>query len=357
MHAAVRRECAAVRTGVGLVDASTLGKIDVQGPDAAEFLDRMYTNLMSTLPVGRCRYGLMCRADGTILDDGVAMRLAEDRYLVTTTTGNAGRVMEWLEEWLQTEWPELAVRLTSVTDHWAVIAVAGPRSRAVVAALAPGVAVDAEAMPFMAVRETVVAGAPARLCRVSFCGELAFEIHVPARFALGTWEAAMAAGAELGITPYGTEALHVLRAEKGYVIVGQDTDSTVTPQDAGLSWLVSKKKDLFIGRRSHRRQDQLRDDRRQLVGLLPEDPRVRLPEGAPLLGEAGTAGHVTSSYESGALGRTFALALLESGHRRLGETVRVFLDDARAVRATVTETVFYDPEGERRDGDPAQRDR
>ena len=355
-RAATLRECEAVRTGVGIMDASTLGKIDVQGADAAEFLDRVYTNLMSTVPVGACRYGLMCHADGVVLDDGVAMRLAEDRYLITTTTGNAARVLDWLEEWLQTEWPGLDVRLTSQTDHWATVAVAGPRSRAVVAALAPGVAVDAQAMPFMALREVEVAGAPARLCRVSFSGELAYEIHVPARYGLAVWEAAMAAGADLGITPYGMEALHVLRAEKGYVIVGQDTDGTVTPQDAGLSWLVSKKKDFFLGRRSHTRPAQRRDDRRQLVGLLPEDPHLRLPEGAPLLGDTGTAGHVTSSYESGALGRTFAMGLLAGGHGRLGETVHVHLDDERVARATVTETAFYDREGERRDGDPAQRD-
>ena len=356
MAAAVRRECSAVRTGVGVMDASTLGKIDVQGPDAAVFLDRLYTNLMSAVPVGRCRYGLMCGLDGTILDDGVVMRLADDRYVTTTTTGNAARIMDWFEEWLQTEWPDLDVRLTSVTDHWAVVAVAGPRSRDVVAALAPDAAVDASSMPFMAVRDVRVAGVPARLCRVSFSGELAFEIHVPARFALATWEAAMAAGRHLGITPYGLEALHVLRAEKGYVVVGQDTDGTITPQDAGMAWAISGKKDFFVGRRSQRRPDLERADRRQLVGLLPEDPLLRLPEGSPLLRASGggTAGHVTSSYASGTLGRTFALALLEGGHGRLGEAVDVAVG-GRTVRAVVTGTVFYDPEGERRDGDPARR--
>ena len=356
LEAATRRECAAVRTGVGVMDASTLGKIDVQGPDAAELLDRVYTNLMSSVPVGTCRYGLMCHTDGTVLDDGVAMRLAEDRYVITTTTGGAAHVMDWLEEWLQTEWPELDVRLTSVTDHWAVLAVAGPRSRAVISALAPGVPVDATSLPFMAIRDVEIAGAPARLCRVSFSGELAFEIHLPARYGLAAWEAVMAAGEAEGITPYGMQALHVLRAEKGYVIVGQDTDATVTPQDAGLAWLVSKKKDFFVGRRSHRLSHQLREDRRQLVGLLTEDPDLVVPEGAPLLADPGTAGHVTSSYASGALGRSFALALLAGGHRREGETVRISLDDDHVARAVVTGTVFYDPEGERRDGDPAQRD-
>jgi sarcosine oxidase subunit alpha len=248
------------------------------------------------------------------------------------------------------------VRLTSVTDHWAVLAVAGPRSRAVIAALVPGLTVDAASLPFMAIRDVEVAGASARLCRVSFSGELAFEIHAPARYALAAWEAAMAAGEGEGITPYGMEALHVLRAEKGYVIVGQDTDGTVTPQDAGLDWLVSRKKDFFMGRRSHRRPHQLREDRRQLVGLFTEDPELVVREGAPLLADSGTAGHVTSSYASEALGRSFAMALLAGGHRREGETVRISLDDERVARAVVTGTVFYDPEGERRDGDPSQRD-
>jgi sarcosine oxidase subunit alpha len=361
MDAAVARECAAARTGVAVMDASTLGKIDVQGPDAGEFLDRVYTNLMSTLAVGACRYGVICKVDGMIYDDGVVMRLAEDRYVTTTTTGNAAAVMDWLEEWLQTEWPDLRVRLTSVTDHWSTVAVVGPRSRDVIARLvARGEALGNEAFPFMAVRETTVAGAPARLGRISFSGELAFEVHTPARYGLSVWEAVMAAGAEHGITPYGTEAMHVLRAEKGYVIVGQETDGTVTPQDAAMGWVVSKKKDFFVGRRSHQRADNLRPDRRQLVGLLPEDPELLLPEGAQVVlgGEPPlrTAGHVTSSYASGALGRTFAMALVAGGHGRMGETVLVPLGD-RMARATVTSTVFYDPEGERRDGDPAERSR
>jgi sarcosine oxidase subunit alpha len=285
------------------------------------------------------------------------MRIGDDRFVTTTTTGNAAAVMDWMEEWLQTEWPELQVRLTSVTDHWAAIAIAGPRARDVVAQLVDDVALDAEAFPFMKVCETTVAGAPARLCRVSFSGELAFEVHTPGRYGLAVWEAIMAAGEPHGITPYGTEAMHVLRAEKGYVIVGQDTDGTVTPHDAAMGWAVSKKKDFFVGRRSLRRPDLVRDDRLQLVGLLPEDPAVKLPEGAQVLlgddGPARGAGHVTSSYVSGALGRTFAMALVRGGLGRSGETVTIPLD-GREVPATVTSTVFYDPEGHRRDGDPDQ---
>ncbi|MDX6723887.1 MAG: sarcosine oxidase, subunit alpha, partial [Solirubrobacteraceae bacterium] len=228
LEAAVDRECRAARERVAMMDASTLGKIDVHGADAAELLDRVYTNLMSSLKVGSIRYGLMCRPDGMVFDDGTAIRLAEDRYLVTTTTGNAAAVLDWLEEWLQTEWPELRVHCTSVTDQWATIAMPGPRSRAVLSRVAPGLDVSGDAFPFMTWRDTTVAGIEARVCRISFSGELAYEINVPAWHGLALWEALLAAGEDEGITPYGTETMHVLRAEKGYPIIGQDTDGTVT---------------------------------------------------------------------------------------------------------------------------------
>lgn len=355
---AVLRECRAAREDVAVMDASTLGKIDIQGPDAAEFLDRVYTNRMSTLRVGRCRYGVMCSADGMVLDDGVAARLGDDHFICTTTTGNAAAVLDWLEEWLQTEWPHLRVYCTSVTDHWATVAVVGPRARDVVAALAPGLAVDAESFPFMTFREALldhrVAGVSARVFRVSFSGELAYEVNVPAWYGQALWEAVMAAGEPYGITPYGTETMHVLRAEKGYPIVGQETDGTVTPQDLGMDWIVSKKKDDFVGRRSHRRPDTARTDRQRLVGLLPEDPADVLPEGAQLVETPGEpplsmVGRVTSSYRSAALGRSFALALVRGGPERAGERLYVPLVD-RTVPVTVTEPVFYDKEGRRRDG-------
>jgi sarcosine oxidase subunit alpha len=351
LDAAVERECRAARTSAGVMDASTLGKIDVQGPDAAEFLNRMYTNTFDRLAVGSIRYGIMCRADGMVFDDGVVMRLAADRYLTSTTTGNAAEVLEWLEEWLQTEWPQLRVRLTSVTDHWSTIAIVGPRARDVLRQLTPDMDLDSAAFPFMTLREGMVAGTPARVCRVSFSGELAFEVNVPGPQAIGVWEAVMSAGERYGITPYGTETMHVLRAEKGYVIVGQDTDGTVTPLDLGLGALVSMKKPDFVGRRSLARSDTARLDRKQLVGLLPVNPVERLPEGAPLVveGEHGLQGHVTSSYYSPALGRTFALGLLRSGRARHGSVVQAPLED-QTVAATVTQPVFYDQANERRDG-------
>ncbi|POX51930.1 sarcosine oxidase subunit alpha family protein [Streptomyces sp. Ru72] len=356
METAVLRECRAAREAVAFMDASTLGKIDVQGPDAALFLDRLYTNMMSTLKVGMIRYGVMCRLDGMVFDDGTVIRLAQDRFLVTTTTGNAAAVLDWMEEWLQTEWPELRVHCTSVTEQWATVALVGPRSRDVLGSLAPRLAVGNDDFPFMAWRETTVAGIDARVCRISFSGELAYEINVSPWDALALWEALYEAGAPYGITPYGTETMHVLRAEKGYPIIGQDTDGTVTPQDLGMSWAVSKKKPDFIGKRSYARADTVRPDRKHLVGLLPEDPAAFLPEGTHLVADSELPappvpmlGHVTSSYRSAALGRTFALALIKGGRDRIGERLYAPVGD-RLVPVTVANPVLYDPEGARRDG-------
>ncbi|TMF22233.1 MAG: ferredoxin [Chloroflexi bacterium] len=353
MEAAVLRECRAARENVAVMDVSTLGKIDIQGPDVVEFLNRIYTNAFDTLKVGFGRYGLMCKADGMVFDDGVVMHLDRDHWLATTTTGGAAAVLDWMEEWLQTEWPELRVRLTSVTDHWSAVAVVGPQSRDVVRSLFPAIAVDTESFPFLAIREGETGGIPVRLHRITFSGELAYELWTPSWYDLALWEAVMAAGQPLGITPYGTEAMHVLRAEKGYIICGQETDGTVTPQDLGMNWIVSKKKP-FVGQRSHRRSDTARPDRKQLVGLLPVDSEQLLPEGAQLVleengsGAVTMIGHVTSSYRSAALSRTFALAMLQSGRERLGTTVYAPLN-GHIVSATVTEPIFYDKENIRRD--------
>ena len=354
MDRAVLRECVAARTGVAIVDVSTLGKIDLQGPDVGEFLNRVYTNAFAKLPVGSCRYGVMCKLDGMVFDDGVTSRLADERFLMTTTTGNAAAVFDWLEEWLQTEWPELRVKATSVTEQWATVAVVGPRSRDVLRVLAPSLALDPASFPFMTWRDADVAGIPARVFRISFSGELAYEINVPTWYGQAAWEAVMDAGARFSIAPYGTEALHVLRAEKGYPIVGQETDGTVTPHDLGMEWIVSTKKS-FIGSRSHRRPDTMRADRKQLVALLPDNPDQLLPEGAQLVFDPDQpipmtmVGHVTSSYRSAALGRTFALALVRGGRARIGETVHAPLVD-RTIAATIAPPVLYDPDNRRRDG-------
>ncbi|MFF0739799.1 sarcosine oxidase subunit delta [Streptomyces sp. NPDC004111] len=353
MAAAVLRECTAARGAVALLDASTLGKIDVQGPDAALLLDRLSTRTLSTLRTGAIRYHVMCRADGMVLDDGTAARLAPDRFLLTTTTGNAAAVLDWIEEWLQTEWTELRVHCTSVTEQWATLVLTGPRSRSVLASLAPELACDNESFPFMTLRETSVAGIAARVC---FSGELAYELNVSPWHAVALWDALREAGAPYGITPYGTETMHVLRAEKGYPVIGQDTDGTVTPYDLGLGWAVSAKKRDFLGKRSFTRPDTARPDRRQLVGLLPEDPATLLPEGTQLVARSPLPappvpmlGHVTSSYRSAALGRTFALGLVEGGRGRVGDRLYAPVAD-RLVPVTVVDPVQYDPEGAHRDG-------
>jgi sarcosine oxidase, subunit alpha len=359
MDAAVLRECAAARGGVGILDGSTLGKIDVQGRDAAELLDRIYTNLMSSLKVGAIRYGVMCGVDGMVIDDGTVLRLAEDRFLVYTTTGGAAKILDWMEEWLQTEWPQLQVALTSVTDHWATFPVVGPRSRDVIGTVFGDLDVSNDAFPFMTWRDTRLDGVPVRVARVSFSGELAFEVNVNAWHAPAVWERLLEAGRPYGITPYGTETMHVLRAEKGYPIIGQDTDGTVTPHDLGMTWAVSKKKPDFIGKRSFSRTENQNPLRKQLVGLLPVDRVTRLPEGSQIVefceDEAlppppvPMLGHVTSSYRSAELGRTFALALVKAGQSRIGETVHVPVDGT-LVPVEVTGSVLVDPEGARRDG-------
>jgi sarcosine oxidase, subunit alpha len=359
MEEAVLRECAAVRGGVGILDGSTLGKIDVQGPDSGQFLDMLYTNLMSSLKVGMTRYGVMCGVDGMVIDDGTVMRLADDRFQVFTTTGGAAHILDWMEEWLQTEWPHLKVRLTSVTEQWHTFPVVGPKSRDVIGAAFPDVDVSNEAFPFMAWRDTFIDGVHVRLGRVSFSGELAYEVNVTGWYASALWEKLIAAGELHGITPYGTETMHVLRAEKGYPIIGQDTDGTVTPQDLGLSWAVSKKKVDFIGKRSFTRSENLNPLRKQFVGLLPVDANTVLPEGAQIIEPSADGqlppppvpmlGHVTSSYRSAELGRPFALALVKGGHARIGDTLSVPVNGA-LVPVEVTGAVLVDPEGARRDG-------
>ena len=374
LHAAAARECLAVRNSVGAMDASTLGKIDARGPDVVEFLERIYTHNVGRMKVGRCAYGIMLGEDGMLMDDGVMARLGEHRFYLTTTTGGATNVLNWLEKWLQTEWPELKVYLTSLTEHYSAIAVAGPNSRRVLESLGCDIPLDKESFPFMAVRPAVLAGMRATLFRVSFSGELAFEINIDSNFALPMWQRVMEAGQTFDITPYGTEAMHVLRAEKGFIIVGQDTDGSVTPVDLGMNWLLSKEKD-FLGKRSLRRPDCLREDRKQLVGLLSSDDRTVLPEGTQLVDGGGAlgkdnkiartgkfraggkqngtgkpapvpmCGHVTSSYRSACLGHPIALALVAGGRSRRGETIYAALPEGDPLPVRIVAPAFYDPGG------------
>jgi sarcosine oxidase, subunit alpha len=355
MHQAVNRECKTVRNVAGLFDASTLGKIEVVGPDAAKFMNLMYTNSWDTLKPGRCRYGIMLREDGFVYDDGVVGRLAEDRFHITTTTGGAPRVMNMMEDYLQTEFTDLKVFLTSTTEQWAVIAVQGPKAREIVEPLLEGIDVSNEAFPHMSVVEGKIAGVPTRLFRMTFAGELGYEVNVPADYGQAVWEALWARAEPMGACAYGTEAMHVLRAEKGYIIVGQDTDGTVTPDDAGLSWAVGKKKADFVGIRGLKRPDLVAEGRKQLVGLRTKDPKEVLEEGAQIVADPNQPtpmkmlGHVTSSYWSENCGHSIAMALVAGGRSKMGQTLYVPMAD-RVIPVEVCDAVFYDKEGGRING-------
>ncbi|WP_376710743.1 sarcosine oxidase subunit alpha [Pseudochrobactrum lubricantis] len=352
MHDAVSRECKTVREVAGIFDASTLGKIEVVGPDAAEFLNLMYTNAWDTLKPGRCRYGIMTGEDGFVMDDGVVGRMAHDRFHVTTTTGGAPRVLNHMEDYLQTEFPHLNVWLTSTTEQWAVIAVQGPKAREIIAPFVEGIDTSNEAFPHMSVAEGKFCGVPTRLFRMSFTGELGFEINVPADYGQSVLEAVWERAKAMGACLYGTETMHVLRAEKGYIIVGQDTDGTLTPHDAAVGWAVSKKKTDFVGIRGMRRPDLVAEGRKQLVGLLTKNPNTVLEEGAQIVADPNQPkpmkmlGHVTSSYWSSNLGRSIAMAVVHDGFNLHGKTLFVPMPD-RVIEVEVTGPVFIDEKGER----------
>jgi sarcosine oxidase subunit alpha len=352
MHAAVARECLAVRAACGIFDASTLGKIELVGPDAAKFMNRFYVNAWTKLGVGRCRYGVLLGEDGFVLDDGVVGRIAADRFHITTTTGGAARVLAKMEDYRQTEWPELKVWATSTTEQWATIAVQGPNARRILEGLVEGVDLSPEALPHMSLAEGRICGVPMRLFRVSFTGELGFEVNVPAGHGPAVWAAIWDAGQAHGLTPYGTETMHVLRAEKGFIIVGQDTDGTATPDDVGLAWAIGKAKPDFVGKRSLARSSMAAPDRKQLVGLLTERPDLVLEEGVQIVAirdqpvPRRPIGHVTSSYPSATLGRSIALAMVAGGRARIGETLYAATVEGD-VPVTVTAPIFCDPEGAR----------
>lgn len=355
MADAIAREVRAVRGNLGICDVSTLGKIDVQGPDAAAFLDRVYCNTFSTLPIGRARYGLMLREDGIVLDDGTTSRLGEHRYFMTTTTANAGKVMTHLEYYLAVVWPELKVQVTSVTEQWAGIAVAGPRSRDLLQRAMTGIDLSNGALAFMGVGDGKLAGIPARVFRISFSGELAYEVNVPAGFGIDAWEALMAAGRPLDIVPYGLEAMGVMRIEKGHV-VGAELDGRTTPSDLNMDRLVSRKKD-FIGRQLLRRPGLTDPQRPRLVGLVPLDGRSRIRAGAQLVAEPAAPppvpmlGHVTSACFSPTLNHPIALALVRGGLESKGQVLHAaFPLRNENVAVRVVEPVFVDPEGRRLHG-------
>ena len=351
MNDAVNREVKATRDSLGILDASTLGKIDIKGRDASEFLNRVYTNAWSKLEIGKCRYGVMLGDDGMVIDDGVTSRLGEYHYLMTTTTGNAASVMSKLEDWLQTEWPEMEVFLTSVTEQYCTISLNGPNAKNLMQKIIPNYNFSKEKFPHMSFQNVNIDNVNCRIMRISFTGETCYEINVPSSYANSLWEKCFYLGKEFNITPYGTEAMHVLRAEKGFIIVGQETDGSVTPIDLDMSWIVSKKKYDFIGKRALYRSDTVREDRKQLVGILTKNDNEVLEEGAQLV-ETKTklpmpmVGHITSSYYSPNLGRSFALALVKNGLNKKGDTLFAPMPN-KTIEVEVTDPVFIDPLNER----------
>lgn len=353
-HAAVNREILAVRGGVGTLDASTLGKILVKGPDAGRFLDMLYTNMMSTLPVGKCRYGLMCNENGFLMDDGVVARLSEDSWLCHTTTGGAERIHGHMEDWLQCEWWDWKVYTANLTEQFAQIAVAGPKARALLERL-PGT-IDLAALPFMHWAEGELAGIPARIFRISFSGELSYEIAVPAGRGLELWQILHREGRDLGITAYGTEAMHVMRAEKGFIMIGDETDGTIIPQDLGLDWAISKKKPDYIGKRAQQRPHMTDANRWKLVGIESLSNKV-IPDGAHAVapgrnanGQRNVQGRITSSYHSPTLGKPIAMALVRHGPSRMGEVLDFPMPSGDVMQGRICDPVFYDKEGSRLNG-------
>ncbi len=354
--AAVNREIRAVRASVGTLDASTLGKILVKGPDAGRFLDMIYTGMMSTLKLGKCRYGIICNENGFLIDDGVVVRLSEDSWLCHTTTGGAEHIHGHMEDWLQCEWWDWQVYTANLTEQFAQIAIAGPKARLLLERLGGDIDLSPESLPFMSFAEGELAGIPARIFRISFSGELSFEVAVPAGRGLELWEKLHEAGRDLDVTPYGTEAMHVMRAEKGFIMIGDETDGTVIPQDLGLGWAISKKKPDYIGKRAHARSHMMDGARWRLVGLESLDGKV-LPDGAYAVdagvnanGQRRVQGRVTSSYHSPTLDRPIAMGLVRHGPERMGQELEFPLPSGEVMKARITDPVFYDKEGARTNG-------
>ncbi|MFN3953512.1 MAG: sarcosine oxidase subunit alpha family protein [Pararhodobacter sp.] len=352
-HDAVMREVRQTRQSLGLLDASTLGKLLVSGPDAGRFMDMLYTNMMSTLKPGKCRYGLMCNENGFLSDDGVVARLSDDAFLCHTTSGGADRIHAWMEDWLQCEWWDWKIHVVNLTEQFAQIAVVGPNARKVLEKLGSDIDLSREALPFMDWREGRLADMPARIFRISFSGELSYEVAVPASHGGALWERLIEAGAEFGVMPYGTEALHIMRAEKGFIMIGDETDGTVIPQDLGLDWAISKKKADFLGKRGMERAAMTSPDRWKLVGLETLDGSV-LPDGALSAlpgtnanGQRRTQGRVTSTYFSPTLGKGIAMALVHRGPERMGEVIDFLGEDGKPIPARICDPVFYDKPGEK----------
>ena len=349
---ASKREAKNVRENVGVCDVTTLGKIDVKGPDAAEFLNRVYTNAWLKLPVGKARYGVMLREDGVVMDDGTTTRISENHYHMTTTTAQAANVLSHLEYYLQIVWPELNVNVVSTTEQWAGAAIAGPKSRNLLQKLFPDTDVSNEGLPFMGYLESKLFGVHARIFRISFSGELAYEVNVESDNGNFMWEKIIEIGKEFAIQPYGTEALSTLRIEMGHV-AGSELDGRTIPYDNGLQGLVSKKKD-FIGKRSLNREAFIKEDRQKVVGVVPVDKKTSIPEGSHLVKDANASlpnpklGHISASCWSVEYNNPFSLAILKDGKNMIGQKLFAMSPlKNKSIPVEIVSSHYVDPKGER----------
>tara|TARA_B100000686_G_scaffold9382_2_gene9412 strand:+ start:1112 stop:4105 length:2994 start_codon:yes stop_codon:yes gene_type:complete len=358
MHEAVQRESKQLRETAGILDGSTLGKIEIKGKDALEFMNLMYTNAFTKMKPMTSRYVLMLGEDGMIKDDGIVCKINDQHFIATTTTGGAPKVLADMEEYAQTEWPHLNVYMNSVTEQFSTFNISGPKSRAIMRKVFSEVDFSNEKFPFMAFNTFNYLDTKVRIMRASFTGELGYEIYVPPKYALELWEKIFRNGKNLGLIPYGTETMHLLRAEKGYVVVGQDTDGTVTPIDLNLNWMIGKNKKDFVGKRSLSRSDTSRKDRKQLVGILPVDKNKNIEEGQHILeikSLPGTIkepieylGHITSSYHSPTLKHCVAMALIKGGNQLMGKKIYVSKSNSsETVESEIVNPVFLDPDNRR----------
>ena len=350
MDEAVQRESKNVRENAGVLDGSTLGKIEIKGKDALAFMNLIYTNSFSKMKPGTSRYALMLGEDGMVKDDGIICKISDEHFIATTTTGGAATVLGCMEEYAQTEWPNLNVYMNSITEQYATFNISGPKTRNIIEKVFPEVNFSNEAFPFMTFQFHEYEDTPIRILRASFTGEMGYEIYVPSNQALKIWEKIISFGKEFGLMPYGTETMHLLRAEKGYIIVGQDTDGSITPLDLGLDWMIGKSKKDFLGKRSLIRSDTVRKDRKQLVGILPINKNDRLEEGQHIIldKEIKTPmpmlGHITSCYQSPTLGHNFALAVIKNGQSLIGTKAFASTPELKTIEVEIVEPIFYDKE-------------
>ena len=350
MDEAVQRESKNVRENAGVLDGSTLGKIEIKGKDALAFMNLIYTNSFSKMKPGTSRYALMLGEDGMVKDDGIICKISDEHFIATTTTGGAATVLGCMEEYAQTEWPNLNVYMNSITEQYATFNISGPKTRNIIEKVFPEVNFSNEAFPFMTFQFHEYEDTSIRILRASFTGEMGYEIYVPSNQAQKIWEKIISFGKEFGLMPYGTETMHLLRAEKGYIIVGQDTDGSITPLDLGLDWMIGKSKKDFLGKRSLIRSDTVRKDRKQLVGILPTNKNEKLEEGQHIILDkeiktpTPMLGHITSCYQSPTLGHNFALAVIKNGQSLIGTKAFASTPELKTIEVEIVEPIFYDKE-------------